>query len=137
MRITIECDYALRIVLYLAKIGMENKTDASTIAETQKIPQRFSAKILRKLTMAKVIKSFKGVKGGYSLVKPPNEIALLDIVEIIDGKIEVNRCVNSSYDCARLASLKCPIHNELAKINESIKYQLAGISFEDLLKKTE
>lgn len=134
MRITIECDYALRIVLYLARIGIDSKADASTIAETQKIPQRFSAKILRKLTMANIIKSFKGVKGGYTLVKPPKEITMLDIVEIIDGSIEVNRCVNSSYDCARTHSEKCPIHNKLAIINQSIKDSLAGVNFEDLLQ---
>lgn len=134
MRITVECDYALRIVLYLATLDSDKKADAATIAEQQKIPQRFSAKILRKLTHAGIIQSYKGVKGGYALLKKPKNITMLDIVRIIDGEIEVNRCLNSDSECNRTEKLKCPVHRELSQINDMICSRLDHINFEYLLQ---
>ena len=134
MRITVECDYALRIILYLAGLKEGCKADSATIAEVQKIPQRFNIKIMRKLTMAGIIKSYKGVKGGYALAKPPAEITLLDVVEVIDGDINLNKCMNDSCDCTRIEKRQCPIHKELADINEYINQRLKSINFEYLLK---
>ena len=71
MKITVECDYALRIILHLAGLNDGAKADSASIAESQKIPQRFNTKILRKLSMAGIIKSYKGSKGGYMLSKAP------------------------------------------------------------------
>lgn len=133
LRITIECDYALRIVLYLARLGTENKADAATIAEVQKIPQRFSSKILRKLTLGGIIRSYKGVKGGYSLQKLPEDITMLEIVELIDGDVEVTRCIDTDYDCSCGDRAACPIHYELASINHYLKEKLGSVNFASFL----
>ena len=74
LKITQECDYAIRIVLMLAKLGSGKRVDAASIAETQSIPQRFTVKILRKLVQSGLVTSFKGAKGGYQLGKKAETI---------------------------------------------------------------
>ncbi len=135
LKITVECDYALRIVLYLSQLGKGNITDAASIAETQKIPQRFCIKILRKLCMGEIIKSQKGVKGGYGIFKDPSEINMLMVIEAIDGDIVVNKCLNPDCDCLRISKDRCPIHSELCEINQIINTRLESITFDKLLKK--
>lgn len=135
MKITVECDYALRIVLYLSQLGNGSIADAASIAETQKIPQRFCIKILRKLCIGEIIKSQKGVKGGYGILRDPSEINMLQVIEAIDGDIVVNKCLKSNCDCLRISKDRCPIHSELCGINELINTQLEGITFDKLLKK--
>lgn len=135
MKITVECDYALRIVLYLSQLGKGRITDAASIAETQKIPQRFCIKISRKLCMGEIIKSQKGVKGGYGIVRDPSEINMLQIIEAIDGDIVVNKCLKHDCDCLRISKDMCPIHNELCEINNLINARLESITFDKLLKK--
>lgn len=133
MKITVECDYALRIVLYLSQLGKNRIADAAHIAETQKIPQRFCIKILRKLCMSNIIKSQKGVKGGYGIISDPSEINMLQIIEAIDGDIAMNKCLKHDCDCLRISKDMCPIHNELCEINDLINTRLKSITFEKLL----
>lgn len=94
MKITREADYALRIIAMLAD---ENRQiEAKAIAEKNDIPYRFTLKILRKIVQAGIIKSYRGVNGGYVLNKKPSEITLKDVIETIDGKIAINKCMENS-----------------------------------------
>ena len=79
MHITLETDYAIRIVECLSLCG--GKIDASAISERTDVPQRFSLKILRKLVHSDIVKSYKGVQGGYELAKAPGDITLRTVVE--------------------------------------------------------
>ena len=74
MVMTLEADYAVRIVEYLTK--HPERRDARRISEETQIPLRFSLKILRELVAEGFVCSFKGAKGGYTLAKPPEEITL-------------------------------------------------------------
>ncbi|HAN44287.1 MAG TPA: Rrf2 family transcriptional regulator, partial [Ruminococcaceae bacterium] len=83
MNITLETDYAIRIVYCVAK--QNKRVDAKTIAESSGVTLRFSLKILRKLVASGIIKSYKGTKGGYELAKDPGQISLKDVIETIEG----------------------------------------------------
>ena len=97
MKITREADYALRIIAMLAD---ENRQiEAKAIAEKNDIPYRFTLKILRKIVQAGIIKSYRGVNGGYVLNKKPSEITLKDVIETIDGKIAINKCMENPESC--------------------------------------
>ena len=131
MRITQECDYAIRIMVMLS--GMENGRviDAAAISEQQKIPSRFTVKILRKLVLADLIASRKGAGGGYSLKDKPENITLLKIVEVIDGPVEVNRCVGDESKCS-IDKTACSVHHIMMDINHHITNKLKSISLKDL-----
>jgi Rrf2 family protein len=91
MRITQEADYALRIILLLS--NSESVVSAKTISDNVSVPLRFTLKILSKLVGGGLVQSYKGAKGGYELKRPAGEISLLDVIEAIDGKIAINRCL--------------------------------------------
>ena len=81
MRITLESDYALRIITSLAT--HDSVVDAKTLAEETSVTQRFTLKILHKLVQADLVNSYKGVNGGYKLAKSPDDITLKQVRIII------------------------------------------------------
>jgi len=131
MKITMEADYAIRIIHCLAKDG--GKVDAKTISEDINVTLRFAQKILRKLVMARIVKSYKGINGGYKLLLPLKEITLLKVIEEIDGKIAINRCLGEQCGCSRVGDKhECPFNREFKHINEMLRNELEKVNFEDL-----
>lgn len=93
MQITRQADYAVRAVMYLAQLGEDQRAATSQIAQEQQIPPSFLAKIVSQLSVAGLLQTSRGARGGVSLAKPPQEISLLEVVEAIDGPILLNECV--------------------------------------------
>src|SRR5579872_4873352 len=78
-------EYAIRSCVYLASVPDGKFAMARSIAEEEKIPAHFLAKILQELTRKGLLRSNKGPSGGFSLRLPANRIRLLDLVETLDG----------------------------------------------------
>jgi Rrf2 family protein len=100
MQITRQADYAVRAVSYLAHIGAERRAATSQIAREEQIPPSFLAKIVSQLSVAGLLQTSRGARGGVTLAKAPEEISLLEVVEAIDGPILLNDCVSDSGACA-------------------------------------
>lgn len=109
MQITRQADYALRAVLYLARMEPNKKAATSQIAEEQHIPPSFLAKIISQLSIAGLIQTSRGARGGVSLAHSPDEISVLEVVEAIDGPIELNQCTTNPDVC--VFGEDCPIHD--------------------------
>lgn len=135
MNITQEADYAVRAICILAKEGEGVKLDAKTIAERGSMPLRFLLKLLRKLIKAEIIKSYRGVNGGYALNKRREDINLRQVIEAVDGPIAINRCLNDSDFCNANNTDSCRIHYYLNKVQETLIKELEKISFETLSDK--
>jgi len=133
LRITQECDYAIRIMVMLSKLDEKEAVNAAYISESQNIPSRFTVKILRKLVLSKLIKSRKGSNGGYSLTENPENITLLQVVEVIDGPVAVNKCVGDESKCT-LDKTACSISHIMMDINNHIVTKLKSISLKDLCR---
>lgn len=131
MRITQECDYAIRIMVMLSKLNENQAVNAAFISESQNIPSRFTVKILRKLVLSGLIKSRKGSNGGYSLNEPPEKITMLKIVEVIDGPVAVNKCVGDESKCT-LDKTSCSISRIMLDINNHITTKLQSITLKNL-----
>ena len=99
MQITRQADYAVRAVLYLAQLGPDKRAATSQIADDQQIPPSFLAKIVSQLSVAGLLQTSRGARGGVSLARDPEEISLLEVVEAIDGPILLNECVSNSGAC--------------------------------------
>ncbi|OGO30204.1 MAG: hypothetical protein A2Z16_02940 [Chloroflexi bacterium RBG_16_54_18] len=99
MQITRQADYAVRAVLYLAKIGEERRAATSQIAQEQQIPPSFLAKIVSQLSVAGLLQTSRGARGGVSLARSPEDISVLEVVEAIDGPILLNECVANLGAC--------------------------------------
>lgn len=123
MRITHEADYAIRIMYCLAKSS--DKLNAKQISDESGVPSRFALKILRRLTQASLTLSYKGVTGGYALARPAEEISLGEIIEVIDGPIAINHCLDSEFACSRVEQkYECTFHMLFRAINQDIRNKL-------------
>jgi Rrf2 family protein len=99
MQITRQADYAVRAMVYLAQLGPGHRAATSQIAKEKQIPPSFLAKIVSQLSVAGLLQTSRGARGGVSLAKSPEEISLLDVVEAIDGPILLNECVGDGSAC--------------------------------------
>ena len=124
MVMTLEADYAVRIVEYLTK--NPQRRDAKTISEETRIPLRFSLKILRELVAEGLVCAYKGAKGGYTLAKPPEEITLRQVIELVEGPYMLSRCQKEEYSCGRE---HCRLHNIYEKISEDVRRELESYTF--------
>jgi Rrf2 family protein len=118
MQITRQADYALRAMLYLAKLEPTQRAATSQIAEEQHIPPSFLAKIISQLSIAGLIHTSRGARGGVSMARAPEEISILEVVEAIDGPISLNECTHSAGACTfgetcPLRPLWCDTQSEL------------------------
>ncbi len=119
MQITRQADYAVRAVLYLAQLGENQRAATSQIALDQQIPPSFLAKIVSQLSVAGLLQTSRGARGGVSLARTPEEISLLEVVEAIDGPILLNECVgngacNFGEECP-MKPIWCDAQSELVK----------------------
>lgn len=135
MKITQEVDYALRVVLYLCKLGYGKKIEAKVISESENIPLRFLLKLLRKLKMAGIVESYRGINGGYALNKLPEEISFKDVIIAIDGPIYMNRCIFDPSHCNLNRTTRCEIHSALNSVQNNLIKQLQSVNFRDLMSK--
>lgn len=131
MQITRQADYALRTVLYLARLGREKRAPTNKIASEQKIPISFLAKIISQLALAGMLETSRGAHGGVSLALPPKEISMLAVVEAIDGPIWLNECVFNPSSCYFGES--CPIHEIWCKTQADLVEKLKNTTFDMLL----
>lgn len=133
MRITQEADYALRIVCILAK---DNKIlDAKTIADASGVTPRFALKILHKLGVENMVRSYKGANGGYELALSADSISVKNIIELIDGPIEISKCMDSEHFCSRqgLDKSGCVMHHIFSEISASLAKMLDGVRISDVI----
>jgi Rrf2 family protein len=132
MQITRQADYAVRAVVYLAQLGPERKAATSQIAQEKQIPPSFLAKIVSQLSVAGLLQTSRGARGGVSLAKSPDQISLLDVVEAIDGPILLNECVSDSSTC--VFGDNCPMKPVWCDAQQALVNRLRGVSFSQFVE---
>ena len=134
MRITLESDYALRIVSALAT--RNEIIDAKTLSDEVSVTQRFTLKILHKLVSGDLVKSYKGVNGGYKLNASADKITLKNVIELIDGPIAISRCLESNESCSMISDkTSCIYHHIFDKISLDVAKKLDAITISDVIGK--
>ena len=132
MRLTRAGEYAVRCVLYLAKKGDGELVSRQEIADECDVPSHFLAKIAQQLAKAGIIEILQGARGGYRLIKRPDKITLLDVIETIIGEIFLNDCVIRPETCHK--SLDCAVNRVWIKARDHLRTILSEVTFADLLK---
>jgi Rrf2 family protein len=131
MQITRQADYAVRAVLHLAKVGNAERSATSTIAKEQNIPPSFLAKIISQLSIAGLLHTSRGARGGVTLARDPKDITLLEVVEAIDGPIQLNECVGDNGLCTY--DDHCPIKPVWCDAQDELVKRLKGTNFAQML----
>jgi Rrf2 family protein len=132
MQITRQADYAVRAVLYLAKLGPNGRASTAQIARDQLIPTTFLAKIISQLAAVGVVRATRGARGGVTLARPPEEITLLEIIETIDGPMALNECVTEPHRCPM--SDDCSVREVWCEAQAKLVAHLSQTNFGRLLQ---
>jgi len=127
MQITRQADYAIRAVLYITQMGEAQRAATSQIAQEQRIPPSFLAKIISQLSIAGLLQTSRGARGGVTLARPAGEITLLDVVEAIDGPIALNECVLNKDACG--FGSECPLRSLWCDAQDDLVTRLRNTNF--------
>ncbi|TXE89427.1 Rrf2 family transcriptional regulator [Campylobacter volucris] len=131
MLFTKASEYALLSLIYIAK--SQEPQDVDTMSNVLDIPKSFLAKILQALAKDNLLKSFKGAKGGFVLVKNPQEYTLKEIVNSVEKKsINVFECSNGI--CPSQKGDSCNLMPVLVTLQNKIDDFLISITLEDIIK---
>ena len=87
LSITTKSPYALKALTELARGGDAGPVPIGELARRRDVPVQFLEQLFATLRRAGVLRSQRGVKGGYSLARPPAEITVLEVVELLDGPL--------------------------------------------------
>jgi Rrf2 family transcriptional regulator, iron-sulfur cluster assembly transcription factor len=134
------CRYGIRAVIYLASQPLtDGNTGIRKISKDLKLPTPFLAKILQQLAKQKILSSSKGPHGGFSLLKDPRKITLLDIVNTIDGNDFFTDCVmhNGSCEGVKKDRKHCPLHEDYEKTRKNLTELFSNRTIYDLVKKAD
>jgi len=102
LQISRRIEYAMRAMLFMASLPEGKTTTFKEIARRMDVPQDFLAKILKTLVKAKLVKSTRGARGGYALGKPAGAISFADVIEAVEGRINVNLCTDTDHGACHL-----------------------------------
>ena len=126
-------DYASRALLSLAlHDDAQLPTSVRDIAERTGLPQPYLEQILLALKGAGLVRSKRGVGGGYVLARPPEEITLAQIVEALEGPIGMTECSVAVGQCDRES--QCGVRSNWQRVNSVVDHALRAVSLSDMLK---
>ena len=117
--ITRDIDYAVRALIYLADNGKGETVPVPELVEELGITRPFLRKIMQLLAKAGITRSYKGNKGGFRLIKKPEDIYLIDIIEVFQGNFSLNECLLNKDICPNKGN--CILNNRVNDIEEKVK----------------
>jgi len=132
LKINRQTDYAVRVVLALAKQGESARISSAVIQREMQIPKAFMARIVAQLAQAGLVLTFPGRDGGLSLPCPPENITLLQVVEAFEGKLLLSDCLQpkGDGDCPFLSH--CPVRSKWGRVQAAMTREMASIHFAEL-----
>ena len=137
MKVTKKGDYALRALVDLALNYGKGMRHIQDIVHGEAIPQKFLEQILILLKNGGFIQSKRGVKGGYFLNRPPDEISLGEVIRCIDGPLAPLDCVSMSlhFNCPR--EVTCGIRSVMLDVGNATAEIMDRVTLEDVCNRTK
>jgi FeS assembly SUF system regulator len=130
IRLSKLADYGIVIMTHLARPGGA-QASAQEIAQATRIPQPMASKILKALARGGLLRSHRGVKGGYELARSAGVITVADIIESLDGPIAVTDCVDGAPGDCVIESM-CPARTNWERINTAIREALGEVTLAEM-----
>ena len=122
-------DYGMALMITLAKNWQKKPVSLREISKEKKLPFKFLEQVVMPLRQASLIKSKAGRTGGYLLKKAPGRISVAEIVEVLEGPVEVGHCSG----CPQ--AVMCGQKDVWAEVGEKVQKTIEGKTLEDLIKK--
>ena len=130
LKLSKKADYGLIAVRHLACCTAGESCSASDIAAIYSISSPLLAKVLQRLARQGLVTSRHGSGGGYQLARDPKEITAFEVIDAIDGPMQITSCLTSHGECGH--STKCTVREPLQRVNESIMRVLRNVTISQM-----
>ncbi len=130
MRVGTRSRYSVRLLVALARAG-QRPVSLGEVAVAEGISRSYLARLVIPLRDAGLIKSTRGVRGGYALVRPANEVSLHEVVAATEGTLSGVPCLESSDRCVRVG--ECAARALWGGVSRAVDTFLRGRTLGDLL----
>lgn len=130
MKLSTKARYGLRAIYFLAQNYGKEAVALSKIAEDTGLTQPYLEKLLNLLKKGKVVKTSRGVSGGYSLSVAPDKISVGQVLRALENNLVIT-------DCNTTCSTKCPNRFVFTRLYKEINKTLDNISIQDMLQENE
>ena len=134
MRVSAKSQYGLRAMVYLATCRDE-VCPLKRISKKEGISFDYLEKIISRLEKAGLVKSKKGVRGGYFLARPPEKIRISEIMKVLEGEMVLVKCITGMKKYICPLEKKCLARNLWKKIQSSLNTTLKSITLTDLISR--
>lgn len=133
MKLSTKVRYGTRAMLDLATYYGNGPVLLRDIAQRQEISLKYLDRILSSLKAAGLVKTLRGAKGGYVLNSPPSKITLKQILEALEGPLDLVECINNKNFCHRVNL--CVMHDIWHELTKTMEAVLKSTTLGDLVVK--
>lgn len=133
MQFTKAEEYGLFGVVYLAESDRSRVVPLSEISEAQEIPEKFLAKIFQSLSRAGIVRSHRGVRGGFTLSRTPGTITMRQVLEPIQGPYHLMKCTENREACDKSQVDFCALREVLLLAEHKLHSVFDQVTLADLV----
>jgi Rrf2 family protein len=126
-----DTDYAIRILRFMA-LHKDTMFTAVMLEQKLKIPYRFLRKILQIMNKKQLLRSFKGLGGGFQLSRNPESIKILEVIEAFQGKMELVECLFKKDACPERKT--CPMRAKILTLEQHLVTELSSMTIATFLQ---
>ena len=130
MKLSTRGKYGLYAMYYLAVHAGEGPQTLQSIS-TVGVPKQYLEQILGNLRRAGLVSTVRGAQGGYQMAARPEELTLRDVIDAVEGPIELSECASAEHACAKSGT--CPVRWVWQRVTDSINAELEKIHLSDML----
>ena len=133
MKISTKIRYGARAMLELACRYGEGPIELKEIARKEDISIKYLEQVINPLRAAGLVKAIRGSKGGYALAKPPSAICLYDVVETLEGPLNLLECLRDPKACQKVPS--CVTRDIWKEVSDAISKVFYSVTLEDMVNR--
>jgi len=131
MKLSTRVRYGVRMMVELGLHQGEDPVLLRDISRNQEISEKYLGQIIIPLKAANLVRTYRGAHGGYRLGRPPAEITLKEIVEVLDGDIRLLDCEREPDSCTRVS--RCVTRSVWEELGKRISSYLGSVTLKDLI----
>jgi Rrf2 family cysteine metabolism transcriptional repressor len=133
VKLSTRARYGTKALLELALHDGKEPVPLKEISERQQIPLPYLEHLIGPLVQAGIVKSIRGVGGGVWLIRPPEEVALSEVIQLLEGSIVLVECVDNPEICPH--SEHCVTRSLWYEVKEAVSGALESITLQDLVER--
>jgi Rrf2 family transcriptional regulator, cysteine metabolism repressor len=133
MKISTKIRYGARAMVELASHYGEGPIELKEIAKKENISLKYLEQVINPLRTDGLVKAVRGAKGGYSLAKPPSEICLYDVIETLEGPLNLLDCLHDAKACQKVSS--CVTREIWKEVSDAISKIFYSVTLEDMVNR--